>query len=360
MMASCGTSTSLELETTSQSETDVVVEEISYNILHLDAGRKYFSPDVIMEFIDLASESGYNQLELYLSDNQGFRFALDDMTITTSSTYDLAPALGDGYDDGSKYPDYSGKYLTQTEMDGIIAYAKEKEIDIVPCINTPGHMGAILEEFPQFCYEGSRSSIDLENQEAVDFALAIVDKYASYFSSRGVEYFNLGADEYANDMANMGFEGLYHSGKYQLFVDYLNESAEIVLDYGMTPRAFNDGIYYEKDISVEINKEIQVCYWSSGWWGYDLAPAYLIAGQGHDMINTHGDYYWILGGYQCTADKAKGFKKIQFMGSTIRKPAGSMFCIWCDVANVDGADDGVGVLEDAKEAIKAFGEAIGK
>lgn len=71
-----------------------------YKIVHLDAGRKYFSPDNIKAIIDNAAAAGFEQVELYLSDNQGFRFALEDMTITTSyGTYDLTPALGDGYED---------------------------------------------------------------------------------------------------------------------------------------------------------------------------------------------------------------------------------------------------------------------
>ena len=43
---------------------------------HLDAGRKYFSPDNIKAIIDILAEAGMSELELYFSDNQGFRLAL--------------------------------------------------------------------------------------------------------------------------------------------------------------------------------------------------------------------------------------------------------------------------------------------
>lgn len=336
-----------------------------YKIVHLDAGRKYFSPDNIKAIIDNAAAAGFNQVELYLSDNQGFRFALNDMTITTSyDTYDLTPALGDGYSDGysdgSKYPDGSGKYLTQTEMSGIISYAKEKGIEIVPCINVPGHMGAILEAFPGFRYSSSKSSINLENDEAVAFALALTEKYAAYFADQGVKFYNLGADEYANDMSTMGFQGLYTSGEYQRFVDFLNNAAQIVINHGMTPRAFNDGIYYNNDTNYDINKNIQVCYWSSGWGGYNVASAGTIAAQGHDLINTHGDYYWVLGnsGWQCSSEKAGQFDIASFQGSTISSPAGAMFCIWCDNGAADGQDDGANVVTKTADVISAFGAAL--
>lgn len=338
------------------------VDSDFYKIVHVDCGRKYFSPENIKKIIDNAAAAGFNQVELYLSDNQGFRFALDDMTVTTSTgnTYDLTPALGDGYSDGSKYPDGSGKYLTQSEMTEIISYASTKGIDIVPCINVPGHMGAILEEFTGFRYSSSKSSIDLENEEAVAFALAITEKYAAYFASQGVKYYNLGADEYANDMSTMGFQGLYTSGKYPKFVAFLNNAAQIVLNHGMTPRAFNDGICYNNNTSYNINKNIEVCYWTSGWNGYNVASAATLNSAGYKLINTHGDYYWVLGnsGWQCSADKASEFNYETFQGGTISNPAGAMFCIWCDNGAADGQDDGASVASKTADVIRAFGAAL--
>ena len=270
-----------------------------YNIVHVDADRKYFSPTSIKAIIDNAAEAGFNQVELYLSDNQGFRFALDDMTVTTSTgnTYDLSAALGDGYtaSDG-KCPDGSDKYLTQSEMTDIIAYAKSKNVEIVPCVNAPGHMGAILEEFSDFRYtsgwQTSKSSIDIGNAEAVAFALAITDKYAKFFASQGCKYYNIGADEYANDLSSMGFENM-GSALYTKFVEFMNSAADIIVGYGMTPRAFNDGFCYNKNeynsVTVAPSKAYEICYWSSGWNGYNVASAKTLSSNGYKLINTNGD-----------------------------------------------------------------------
>ena len=317
-----------------------------YKVVHLDAGRKYFTSDEIKTLIDNAAAAGYNQLELYLSDNEGFRFALDDMEITTGyDTYDLSDALS------------VGECLDQTEMSDLIDYAKEKGVEIVPCINTPGHMRAILDAFPEFRYSGSKTSIDLTNPKAVAFALAIVEKYAAYFAGEGCDFFNIGADEYANDIGDMGFARLYgYAGEngYEDFVNYLNAAAQVVINEGMTPRAFNDGIYYHDDTSFEVNPAIQVCYWSNGWGGYEVASAKTISEAGHQMINTHGDYYWVLGNpnAQCDAEKAKTFDYESFMGSTISDPEGAMFCIWCDSPNADSAEN---VIADTADVLKAFG-----
>ena len=318
-------------------------EDGFYKVVHLDAGRKYFSPENIMSIIDEAADAGYNQLELYLSDNEGFRFALEDMTITTStgSEYDLGYALS---------PDY----LTEDEMSDLISYAKKRGVEIVPCINTPGHMGAILDAFPELAY--SESSIDLTDPEAVAFALAIVEEYASYFDREGCKFFNIGADEYANEAGTMGFEKLYNNGGYEDFVNYLNAAAQVVINRGMTPRAFNDGIYYHNDTSYAVNSAIQVCYWSSGWGGYNVASAYTINGQGHEMINTHGDYYWVLGKNQCTAEKASEFDYTNFPGNSVLSDAsGAMFCIWCDDPD---AEDAATVIEKSADALAAFGARL--
>lgn len=342
-----------------------------YNIVHVDAGRKYFSPTSIKAIIDNAAEAGFNQVELYLSDNQGFRFALDDMTVTTSTgnTYDLSAALGDGYtaSDG-KCPDGSDKYLTQSEMTDIIAYAKSKNVEIVPCVNAPGHMGAILEEFSDFRYtsgwQTSKSSIDLGNAEAVAFALAITDKYAEYFASQGCKYYNIGADEYANDLSSMGFENM-GSTLYTKFVEFMNSAADIIVGHGMTPRAFNDGFCYNKNeynsVTVAPSKAYEICYWSSGWNGYNVASAKTLSSNGYKLINTNGDYYWVLGnsGWQCSANKASGFDYTNFSGNTkISSPSGSMFCIWCDFGNTNGADGGTQVVSDTADVIAAFGKAL--
>lgn len=196
------------------------------------------------------------------------------------------------------------------------------------------------------------------------FALAITDKYAKYFASQGCKYYNIGADEYANDLSSMGFENM-GSALYTKFVEFMNSAADIIVGYGMTPRAFNDGFCYNKNeynsVTVAPSKAYEICYWSSGWGGYNVAPASTLSSNGYKLINTNGDYYWVLGnsGWQCSANKASGFDYTNFSGNTkISSPSGSMFCIWCDFGNTNGADGGTQVVSDTADVIAAFGKAL--
>lgn len=195
------------------------------------------------------------------------------------------------------------------------------------------------------------------------FALAITDKYAKYFASQGCKYYNIGADEYANDLSSMGFENM-GSTLYTKFVEFMNSAADIIVGHGMTPRAFNDGFCYKNytnSVTVAPSKAYEICYWSSGWGGYNVAPASTLSSNGYKLINTNGDYYWVLGnsGWQCSANKASGFDYTNFSGNTkISSPSGSMFCIWCDFGNTNGADGGTQVVSDTADVIAAFGAVL--
>ena len=178
-------------------------------IVSIDAGRKYFSPEQIKEIIDEASKTGYTDLHLLVG-NDGLRFVLDDMSLKVGDTSYSSQAVTDAVEKGTKayYDDPNGTALTQAQMDDILAYAKSKKVGVIPTINSPGHMDAILTateqlgiENPHFNYFGTKKSartVDLDNQKALDFTKALVDKYAAYFSGKA-DIFNIGLDEYAND-----------------------------------------------------------------------------------------------------------------------------------------------------------------
>jgi hypothetical protein len=172
---------------------------------------------------------------------------------------------------------------------------------------------------------------------------ALVDKYAAYFSAKGCKYFHIGADEYANDAygGSMGFPSM-GATLYQKFADFVNSNAAIVKSYGMIPRAWNDGVYYGSYTS-QFDPDIEINYWSSGWWGYTLAKASTLNDKGHGLINTNGDYYYILGKDDrftpgtstthsaSTYTECAGYDLNRFMdGSVIEEPVGGMFCIWAD------------------------------
>ena len=286
-------------------------------IVSIDAGRKYFSPDQIKEIIDEASKTGYTDLHLLVG-NDGLRFVLDDMSLKVGDTSYSSQAVTDAVEKGTKayYDDPNGTALTQAQMDDILAYAKSKKVGVIPTINSPGHMDAILTameqlgiENPHFNYFGTKKSartVDLDNQKALDFTKALVDKYAAYFSGKA-DIFNIGLDEYANDATDAhGWQVLqaskhwpgegYPEKGYEKFIQYANDLAAIVKKHKMKPMAFNDGIYYNGDTSYgTFDKDIIVSYWTGGWNGYDVASSKFLSELGHQILNTNDAWYYVLG-----------------------------------------------------------------
>lgn len=339
-----------------------------YNIMFLDCGRKYFSVNSIKQIIDNASAAGFNYIQLAVG-NDGLRFLLDDMSLTVNGTTYSSQQVSAAIHAGNEaYYNFDVDELTQPEMDEIIAYAASKGMGVIPCVNTPGHMDAILSAATALTgkdcsYSGSARTIDVTNATAVAFTQALLQKYISYFAGKGCEYFNMGADEYANDIftsGSMGFGNLQSTGKYSYYVTYVNAVAKMVKDAKMTPMAFNDGIYFNSNTSSgTFDTDILICYWSNGWSSYTPMPAANLAAKGFKLINTHGDYYWVLGksDWQCSPEKASGFNYKTFQGGTINDPTGSMFCIWCDYPGV-GTD--TSVVNNTAATIAAFGAALPK
>lgn len=311
-----------------------------YKIVHLDCGRKYFTKNWIIALINEMAEDGYNQLELAFG-NDGLRFLLNDMSFTANGTTYEHNTVVSAVEAGNSAQNTSGdsSWLTQAEMDEIITAADAKGIEIVPLLNLPGHANAILDIFnDQYNASGSNNTFDVTNAEGLEAAMAIFQKYVDYFASKGCKFFNFGADEYANDASGSFSFSRLSSTDYQKFVAFINSLASYIEGKSMTPRAFNDGLYYGNYNSVSIYTNIQCCYWSSGWGGYNVASASTIAGKGHAMINTNGDFYYVLGKtdqFDSGYSYASNFSNTDFMGSTVSNPAGSMFCIWCDYPNAE-------------------------
>ena len=294
------------LAPTTERATQVNEKLAKKKIVSIDAGRKYFSPEQLKEIIDKAKHYGYTDLHLLVG-NDGLRFMLDDMSITANGkTYasdDVKRAIEKGTND--YYNDPNGNHLTESQMTDLINYAKDKGIGLIPTVNSPGHMDAILNAMkelgiqnPNFSYFGKESArtVDLDNEQAVAFTKALIDKYAAYFAKK-TEIFNIGLDEYANDATNAkGWTVLQKKGKYSKFITYANDLAHIVKSHGLKPMAFNDGIYYNSDTSFgTFDKDIIVSMWTGGWGGYDVASSKLLVEKGHQILNTNDAWYYVLG-----------------------------------------------------------------
>lgn len=332
-------------------------------VFHLDCGRKYFSAADIIAIIDLLAENNYTHLELAIG-NEGLRFLFEDMSITANDkTYDGAKIKNAiiSYNNNTG----SSGYLSEADMESIFTEANKKGISIIPLLNSPGHMNAIIAAMEAVDMTNVRykvnvweqdlvsdRTIDLTNTEAVNFTQALIEKYAVYFQNKGCKYFNIGTDEYANDLtigntSYGGFASLSDVG-YSNFVTYVNNIDNIVKAHGMRAIAFNDGFYYAgryyNDSDNQFNSDIIISYWSAGYTGYSPIAASELAAKGHSILNTHERWYYVLGrrsGDSYTLTTAQNgvknvkYNKVNGDDSGSVTPIGCMICLWCDSPTAD-------------------------
>lgn len=357
------------------------LEKLNKNkVISIDAGRKYFSLDQLKRIVDKASELGYSDAHLLLG-NDGLRFLLDDMTITANGKTYASDDVKKAIIEGTKayYDDPNGTALTQAEVTELVQYAKEKGIGLIPAINSPGHMDAMLVAMeklgiknPQANFDKvSKTTMDLENQEAVGFTKALIGKYMDYFADKS-KIFNYGTDEYANDATNaQGWYYLKWYGLYNKFADYSNSLAAMAKERGLQPMAFNDGFYYEDKDDVQFDKDVLISYWSKGWWGYNLASPQYLASKGYKFLNTNGDWYYVLGNHKpdeayplSKAIENSGKVPFNQLASTkypeVDLPtAGSMLAIWADKPSAEYKEEEIFELMTALKGLKPAATHLG-
>ena len=310
---------------------------LDYRIVHLDCGRKYFSVENIKKLIDTAAQYGYNQVQLAFG-NGGCRFLLDDMELSFDGVTMSSDTVKTNITNGNYSFNGDTRYLTQSDMDAIIAHANTKGIEIVPMLNMPGHATAIVYNTSY----ANNGNLDVTNETARNYGYALLAKYVEYFKGKGCNYFHFGSDESGYTGTNM--------------TAFLKGCADVITKAGMIPRAFNDATNV-----ATMPTSVQITYWHIEN-GSKSASA--LANAGYDMINTHGRWYYVIKGaqnseigtkyWQGTVNTTATSVELPVMkaekmdrrwvgineyfdgnpgnGSTVSESKGVMFCIWCDAS----------------------------
>ena len=154
----------------------------SWRGLLLDATRTFCPLPEMLRLIDLSSSLKLNILHWHLTDDQGWRIAID-----------AYPNLTDS----------NPQFYTKEEVRTILSYAKERNITIIPEIDMPGHFVAALAAYPQFSCTGGPFTVPqgegifsellcLGKDEALRFAERVIEEVCDLFPA---PFIHLGGDE---------------------------------------------------------------------------------------------------------------------------------------------------------------------
>jgi hexosaminidase len=175
-----------------------------YRGMHLDIARHFQDVDFIKKYIDILALHNINTFHWHLVDDQGWRVEIKKYPLlTTISTTRKETVIGrnSGVWDGKPYGE--GMFYTQEQLREVVEYAAERHIDIIPEIDMPGHMVAVLAAYPELgCTGGpydvwtiwgvSEDSLCAGNDKAVQFCKDVLDEIVEIFP---YEYIHMGGDE---------------------------------------------------------------------------------------------------------------------------------------------------------------------
>ena len=170
----------------------------------LDEGRHFYGKDEVKKIIDAMARYKINRFHWHLTEDQGWRIEIKNypkLTDVGAWRESRVLAYGEVKPDGKRY----GGFYTQEDIKEVVAYAKERFIEIIPEIDIPGHSQAAVASYPEFLacdpekkHEGwlwqgiSTDVINVANPKAVEFAKDVIDELTELFP---FGYIHLGGDE---------------------------------------------------------------------------------------------------------------------------------------------------------------------
>ncbi|GGX38955.1 beta-N-acetylhexosaminidase [Streptomyces fructofermentans] len=303
----------------------------------LDIARKHFTAGWIEDRIREMGDLKYNQFGLHFSDDQGFRIASD------------------------SHPEIVSKvHLSKAEVRRIIDLAASRHITVVPEIDSPGHLGAVLAAHPELQLRNTqgvatKGAIDISKPASAELLDDLLNEYSGLFPGR---FWHLGADEYqaltvANPAASFPQLAAAATRKYgpgagieDLATGWLNDRTAVVRGHDRVPRAWNDGFF--PGGVVKADKSLQVAYWTGKEIGAREPVEYLR--EGREVINYNDEFlYYVLG--QPNAFVYPTGQRIyeQWTPLVLRGTApvsreygdqilGASFAVWCDLSGSQTQD----------------------
>ena len=147
---------------------------VGWRGLMLDVARHFFTVDEVKKYIDNMAKYKFNMLHWHLTDDEGWRVEIKSLPKLTEVGAWRAEQIGwfgnlPAIDLDA--PKTYGGYYTQEQIKDIVAYAAERNIQIMPEVDVPGHSSAALAAYPALaCFPGSGDHFVRTGAEFLDWS----------------------------------------------------------------------------------------------------------------------------------------------------------------------------------------------
>lgn len=277
---------------------------------HLDVSRHFFAVSQVKKQLDLMAGYKMNKFHWHLTDDHGWRIEI--------AKYPLLNDIGSWRVDrdgqpwgeadpaGADEPRTNGGYYSKEEIREIVEYAAERNIDVVPEIEIPGHCCAILEAYPSFACANDDTTYTVQfgpywpprailcggNDSVMMFLKDVMDEILPLFP---YEYIHIGGDEAVKDnwkrcprcqqrMKELGFKN----------EEELQSWMIVEMEKYLKPKG-KSIIGWDEILEGGVSKSATVMSWRGAQGGIDAARS------GNDVIMTPLDYCY-LNFYQANPD----------------------------------------------------------
>ena len=178
-----------------------------YRGLSVDICRHFFPLETLKRIVQLMSRVKLNKLHLHLSDDQGFRVEIKKYPLLNSVS---SRRIGsEVLENGERFVDdkeVSG-YLTRQDVEELVQFAQEHQVEVIPEIDLPGHSVAMIAAYPYLGCTGeqlevrkkwgiSKDILCAGNDSVYTFIKDVLDEICQMFPS---QYIHLGGDEAPKD-----------------------------------------------------------------------------------------------------------------------------------------------------------------
>ncbi len=231
-----------------------------YRGFMLDVSRHFFTTEDVKRMIDVMAYYKMNRFHWHLSDDQGWRVEIKKYPKLTSVGSIAPNAMFTDMYTCTQYwinKPYGPYFYTQEELRDVVAYAKERHIEIVPEIDMPGHFVAAMASYPEYsCYPNGNHTIwstggissdilNVANPEAVQFAKDILEELMDIFP---YETIHIGGDECPttawenNAECQARYQELGLTNYRQLQSHFIKDMADFVQSKGRKLAVWNEAI----------------------------------------------------------------------------------------------------------------------
>jgi hexosaminidase len=257
----------------------------SWRGMLLDAGRHFISVDFIKKQLDVLAMLKINKFHWHLTEDQGWRIEIKKYPKLTEI--------------GSKRTEEDGSihqgFYTQEQIKEVVAYAKQRYIDVIPEIEMPGHALAALAAYPALSCTGGpftprivwgteRNVFCAGNDSVFTFLENVLTEVIPLFP---YEYFQIGGDECPKDSwnaclkckARMKNEKIKSSHELQSY--FMQRMEKVLIAHGKKMMGWDEIL--EGGLSPSAN----VMSWRGEKGGIAAAN------MGHDVVMSPGKFMYL-------------------------------------------------------------------